>query len=90
MKNLRAPILSVILILFSVSLSWAENTPPPPTLSARTATQTDGEMDLDDDTPVPILPGDFPIDNNIIFLVIGGLALGATVIYKNHIKKASV
>lgn len=95
MKNLRAPILSVILMLFSVSLSWAENNPPPPTLTVRTAgvgdmdPEVDGDGDDEGTVPV-IVPGEFPIDNNIIILVIGGLTLGATVIYKNHSKKASV
>jgi len=84
-------------MLFSVSLSWAENNPPPPTLTARTAgvgdmdPEVDGDGDGDDEGTVPVIvPGEFPIDNNIIILVIGGLTLGATVIYKNHTKKASV
>lgn len=79
-------------MLFSVSLSWAENNPPAPTtLTARTA--GDGELETsaeEDCNGLPTCPLDFPINNNIIILVIGGLTLGATVIYKNHTKKASV
>ncbi|WP_347050969.1 hypothetical protein [Flavobacterium olei] len=87
MKNLRALTLAVILIFFAVSFAIAgSQNPPPPTLTATSTTSTLDEVrDCD-----PICPPDFPINNNIIFLAIGGLALGATVIYKNHIKKASV
>ena len=62
--------------------------PTPPSPTAKTA----GTMSLEDDDG-PGGPGGgpkFPIDQNIIFLVIGGLALGATVIYKSQIKKASI
>ncbi|MBE8727287.1 hypothetical protein [Flavobacterium hungaricum] len=38
---------------------------------------------------VPVTPGT-PIDENIVFLVIAGTALGIAVLYKNKIKKASV
>ncbi len=39
--------------------------------------------------PVPP-PAGLPIDENIIFLMIAGTALGIAVLYKNKIKKASV
>lgn len=44
----------------------------------------------DPDSPgVPVNPG-LPINENIVFLMIAGVALGITVLYKNKIKKASV
>ncbi|TDX09115.1 hypothetical protein [Flavobacterium sp. S87F.05.LMB.W.Kidney.N] len=84
MKNLKAPFLAIALILLNVSFMVAGPTPPSPT--AKTA----GAMSLDDDDGPGSGGADFPIDQNILFLLIGGLALGATVIYKNQIKKASI
>ncbi|WP_281866820.1 hypothetical protein [Flavobacterium sp. GSB-24] len=87
MKNLKAPFLAVALILLNVSFMLAGPTPPSPT--AKTA----GTMSLEDDDG-PGGPGsggpDFPIDQNTVFLLVSGLALGATIIYKNQIKKASI
>ncbi|AXB55626.1 hypothetical protein [Flavobacterium fluviale] len=84
MKNLKAPFLAVALILFNISIVSAGSTPPPP--NARMATSTDND-DLEDDNPgMPT----FPIDNNMMILLISGLALGAVVIYRNQTKKASI
>lgn len=46
----------------------------------------------DPGTPGNRAPGDpgAPIDQGIVYLIIGGLILGASVIYRNKIKKASV
>ncbi|MBW1658183.1 hypothetical protein [Flavobacterium quisquiliarum] len=92
MKNLKAPFLAFALILLNISIvSAGADSPPPPDnggITARTANaDDDGGGPLDDDG----LPGTpiLPIDQNIIILLIGGLALGATVIYRKQIKKAS-
>lgn len=84
MKNLKAPFLAVALILFNISFVCA-GTPPPPT--ARMAS-TAGTTDLDDEDSPGSGGEGFPINQNILILLIGGLVLGATVIYKNT-KKAS-
>ncbi|WJS95420.1 hypothetical protein NYQ10_02970 [Flavobacterium johnsoniae] len=84
MRKLKAPFLAVTIILFNVSLAFAAPNPPQPT--AKNASTADCEFCQGGDDGVP----PFPIDQNIVFLAIGGLALGATVIYKNKIKKASV
>lgn len=86
MKNLKAPILAVALILLNISIVSAGKNPPPPT--AKTA-GTAGTADLDDgDFPGGGGPN-FPIDQNITILLISGLALGAVAIYRNQTKKAS-
>ena len=89
MKKLKAPFLAVIL-LFSVFLALAATPPPPPppqatAKSAGTASTNACAICPGGSTPIPL-----PINQNIIFLAISGLALGAAVIYKNKIKKASV
>lgn len=88
MKNLKAPFLVIALLLLNVSVAFAADNPlPKPTLA---------EGDLDPDPEDPGCPSDapclenFPIDQNISFLLIGGLALGAIAIYKNQTKKASL
>lgn len=84
MKNLKAPILAVALILLNISIVSAGSNPPPPT--AKTA-GTAGTNNLDDDG---IGGGPkFPIDQNITILLISGLALGAVAIYRKQTKKAS-
>ncbi|WP_289663539.1 hypothetical protein [Flavobacterium panacagri] len=88
MKNLKAPFLAFALILLNISIVSAYNNPPPPGASARNAGSENATDDLDDDG---IGGGGerLPIDQNIMMLLIGGLALGATVIYRNQTKKAS-
>lgn len=83
MKNLKAPILAVTLILFGTLFALAGPTPPPPTAKSASA-----QLNSADDDCV-ICPVDFPIDQNIVFLLIGGLILGGTVVYRNQTKKAS-
>ncbi|RYJ39341.1 hypothetical protein NU08_1649 [Flavobacterium anhuiense] len=88
MKNLKAPFL-VIALFLNVLLVTAENEsgPPAPNLSSKTMTAGD----CDDSDGIPCNEqGNIPIDQNIIILVIGGLALGLTAIYRNQIKKASI
>ncbi|MBB4801194.1 hypothetical protein HNP37_001233 [Flavobacterium nitrogenifigens] len=81
MRKLKAPFLAVTIILFNVSVVLAAPEPPEPTVSTA---QSDACEFCDPGTP-PV-----PIDQNIVFLAISGLALGAGVIYKNKIKKASI
>lgn len=83
MKNLKAPFLAVALILFNTSFVCA-GTPPPPT--ARMASSSGTDDPGDDGIGGGALP--MPINQNVMILLIGGLALGATVIYRNT-KKAS-
>lgn len=93
MKNLKAPFLVIALLLNVLLMSAGPAHPPVPETSGSTAknANTMSTSTCED----PDLPGcnneaDMPIDQHVIFLVIGGLALGATVIYKNQIKKASI
>lgn len=90
MKNLKAPFL-VIALFLNVLLVSAETSshPPAPVTAESSAAKT---MAAAADCP-PIQPDcddAFPIDQNIIYLVVGGLVLGLTVVYKNPIKKASI
>ncbi|MFD2940993.1 hypothetical protein [Flavobacterium notoginsengisoli] len=85
MKNLKAPFLAFALILLNISIVTANenpNNPPPPDMGTNDA----GNGGLEEG------PGGglrMAIDQNIMILFIGGLALGATVIYRKQIKKAS-
>jgi len=91
MKNLKAPFL-VIALFLNILLVSAETSshPPAPVTSASVAARSSSAEDCDDIVYDCDNQGGFPIDQNIIFLLIGGLALGFTVIYKNNIKKASI
>lgn len=89
MKNLKAPFLVVALILFNISIVSAGSTPPPP--NARMANvEGEGEGDETSDDGPGGAGRDFPINQNIVILLISGLALGAVVIYRNQTKKASI
>ena len=79
MKRIRIVFLLFFIIL--VSSVKAEVHPPSPVNANATA--------FDNDIPVPG-EVEMPIDENIVFLLIAGLVLGATVVYKNKIKKASI
>lgn len=91
MKNLKAPFLVVALILFNISIVSAGSTPPPPNARMASSTST-GDLDDDGESSGDGETGgaDFPINQNIIILLISGLALGAVVIYRNQTKKASI
>ncbi|MBL0736561.1 hypothetical protein JI750_06665 [Flavobacterium sp. GN10] len=90
MKNLKAPFL-VIALFLNVLLVSAETSSHPPTPSASTARSMATTAEGEECPPLyPDCDDAFPINQNIMFLVIGGLALGLTVIYKNEIKKASI
>jgi len=80
MKGIRIVFLLFFVVLVSISSVRAEVHPPSP-VNAQAA----------DEDPIPFpdpVPG--PIDENIVLLLIAGLVLGATVVYKNKIKKASM
>jgi len=81
MKRIRIVFLLFFVVLVSISSVRAEVHPPSP-VNATSASEGD-------DIPVPDFPN-APIDQDIIFLVGAGLVLGATVVYKNKIKKASI
>ena len=79
MKRIRIVFLLFFIIL--VSSVKAEVHPPSPVNANATA--------FDNDIPVPG-EVEMPIDENIVFLLIAGLILGASIVYKNKIKKASI
>lgn len=85
MKNLKAPSLLIALLLNVLLASAETSTHPPSPMSANTTTADE------DCAPPNNCEANFPIDQNIVFLVIGGLALGLATIYnKNQTKKASI
>jgi hypothetical protein len=81
MKRIRILFLLFFVVLVSISSVRAEVHPPSP-VNATSASEGEGPPNPDD----VILP----IDENIVLLLIAGLVLGATVVYKNKIKKASI
>ncbi|WDF63167.1 hypothetical protein [Flavobacterium sp. KACC 22763] len=84
MKNLKAPFLVIALLLLNVSLVKAEGKDMPvPGDANKTNAQASAQA-------CPSCPEGFPINQNIGFLLVAGLALGAVAIYKNKIKKASI
>ena len=91
MKNLKAPFLVIALLLLNVSFATTKHQLPKP--EARGMSDgVDEEGDVEDDCPNGCggQPANFPIDENIVFLLGAGLVLGATMVYKNKIKKASI
>lgn len=84
MKKIKTIFLTFFLALVNVSTVLAGN-PPPPQQSQKSANTLDANAD--DDPPTH---PNLPIDQDLVYLVIGGLILGASVIYKNKIKKASM
>lgn len=86
MKGIRIVFLLFFVVLVSISSVKAEVHPPSPQ-NARAANMLG---DGDEGPPPPDFPNDAPIDKNIALLLIAGLVLGSTVVYKNKIKKASM
>ncbi|MFC4477982.1 hypothetical protein [Flavobacterium chungangensis] len=89
MKNLKAPFLVIALLLNVLLMSAGSAHPPVPETNGKSMNTTNAECE-DPDLPSCNPEANFPIDQQIVFLLLGGLALGATVIYKNQIKKASI
>ncbi|KAF2341218.1 hypothetical protein [Flavobacterium tistrianum] len=83
MKNLKAPFLVTALLLLNVSLAVANETLPEPGNASKNTTAKA-------QAACPTCPEEFPINKNISFLLMAGLALGAVATYKNKIKKASI
>jgi hypothetical protein len=81
MKLIKTFSLAFVLTLINVTTMLADGTNPPPPQTARTASTNSVDPGGTDG---------LPIDQNIIFLMIGGLVLGTTVLYKDKIKKASM
>jgi len=75
----------------SVSVFYAKTPPSPNNVSAQKSASANGTITTlaDEDDP-GTLPEDIPINQNLIYLIIGGVVLGTTVIYRNKIKKASM
>ncbi|MBO9582657.1 MAG: hypothetical protein J7574_00710 [Flavobacterium sp.] len=90
MKNLKAPFLVIALFLLNVLVVSAETSSHPPSPTAQNANTTTAADCEDPSLPSCNPEAGFPINQNIVFLVISGLALGIAVIYKNQIKKASI
>lgn len=94
MKNLKAPFLVIALLLNVLLLTAGSEHPPKPMLGTAKINTTAGVDDEGECEDIVVdcdnHAADIPIDQNIVFLVIGGLALGFTVIYRNNIKKASI
>jgi len=85
MKRIRIVFLLFFIVLVSISSVRAEVHPPSP--QSASAQLNEGD---DPDIPPTPDPAVGPIDENIVLLLIAGLVLGATVVYKNKIKKASI
>jgi len=83
MKNLKAPFLVIALLLNVLLVSAETSTHPPSPMSANTTT-------ADEDCQLVNCEAEFPIDQNVNFLLVGGLALGVIMVYKNQTKKASI
>ncbi|MFQ6601285.1 hypothetical protein [Flavobacterium sp. C3NV] len=84
MKRIRIVFLLFFIVLVSISSVKAEVHPPSPQNVNATAFVEDGE-------PIPFPdPVEMSVDKNIILLLVAGLILGSTVIYRNKIKKASM
>ncbi|KFF04863.1 hypothetical protein [Flavobacterium reichenbachii] len=80
MKIIKTLFLVFVLILLNASNAAAADMPTPETNAS-----------ADDDCPAcPPDQNQVPINQNITLLLIGGLVLGAFVVYNNKIKKASV
>jgi len=82
MKIIRTIFLATVLLLVDFSYAGPSDMPHPTAKGAGTA-----ETNAADDTPVT---GGAPIDQDLVFLMIAGLALGTVFIYRNKIKKASI
>ncbi|WP_281634097.1 hypothetical protein [Flavobacterium luteolum] len=91
MKNLKAPFLVIALLLLNVSVALSQggnsNETPVPGNSGLDEMEDDPGCD---EPPCGGQPPDFPIDQNISFLLASGVALGAIAIHKNQTKKASI
>jgi len=79
MKIIRTIFLATVLLLVDSSYAEPSGMPPPTAKGAGTAQTND----------IPINDG-APIDQNLVFLMVAGLALGTVFIYRNKIKKASM
>lgn len=71
--------LTFFLVMLNVSGVFAENPPPPDQSKTARGGSTNRQQ----------LPG-MPIDQDLVYLVVAGFALGIVMLYKDKIKKASV
>jgi hypothetical protein len=99
MKIMKTFFLAFIISLITVPAFSAKTPPSPPKASTQrsaSTSSTDGTnttfVDEDGDgidDGGGIIPVDLPINQDLIYLMIGGLVLATTVLYKNR-KKASI
>ena len=84
MKINKTIFFAFFLVVVNISAVFAEDNPlpQPPEQASKTA-RGGGSTNRQQ------LPG-MPIDQDLIYLVVAGLALGIVMIYKDKIKKASV
>ena len=81
MKIYKTIFFAFLLTLINVSDVFSETVGPPhPEVSSQTTVETN---DIN-------LPVGMPIDQHIVFLLIGAITLGIVVIHNDKIKKASV
>jgi hypothetical protein len=84
MKIIKTFFLAFVLILLNVSNAVAADMPVPQNTVNASADDDDGPGGGPPDQ------NQVPINQDIALLLIGGLILGAVVVYNNKIKKASV
>lgn len=84
MKIIRTIFLATVLLLVNFSYAGPSDMPRPTAKGA----ETTGTAETNDDG-TPVVKGS-PIDQDLVFLMIAGLTLGAVFIYRNKIKKASM
>lgn len=81
MKVIRIIFLVFFLVSANVFVAYSEEPSPPDPTGKNASVTADG----------PIEGGiDFPINQNLVFLMMAGLVLGTLFIYRNKTKKASV
>ena len=81
MKIIKTVFLVFFVTLIAISSVKAESGPPEPNMKSAKAAAGG---------PPPPDPRPTPIDTHIVFLLLAGMSLGITIVYKNKIKKASM
>ncbi len=82
MKIIRTIFLAIVLLMVNFTYAGPKDMPAPTARGAETNT-------VQDDPGTPVVDG-APINQDLVFLMVAGLALGTVFIYRNKIKKASM